>query len=258
MLWPKYYGGSAIAESGGLTPKAKIWQVELSGYTQQQITQAFEPMKVKYKTFPPNAMEFKTLVSGEDFDSVLDEILDYINRPENDGFEWQSQLAFNVYHAMRYSKQEALTNEQLVMRCRNAFKAVDRSAMFPIRNKEPKQLPPPIEDDEWTKSKRAFHSLLTQGLFRIDPGLFITDKLQPISSRQANREPQRDLPPLMKKLFNPVNAMGLMKDFVTMTGFTEKRPKHKDFATKEEWSKAFVEWRERADVAMNQYCKTLI
>jgi hypothetical protein len=79
-----------------LTAVALDWVAQLKGIKKSEIKTGINALSNREeKRFPPNAMEFRELCIGSDNEKVLDEVLCRLQ--QGDSFEWQNQLAFNLW-----------------------------------------------------------------------------------------------------------------------------------------------------------------
>jgi len=83
-------------KNGQLTILASEWSRELTGLTKNEVTNGINQLSERQeKRFPPNAMEFKELCVGNDYEIVMDQVLDRIDYGDN--YEFTSKLAFNFW-----------------------------------------------------------------------------------------------------------------------------------------------------------------
>jgi len=131
QLWDSQYGSKPITD-GRLTSIAQDWVSTLSKLDADLIRLGLSNLHVRSNpSFPPNPSEFVALCYQVSFESVIDEIFDYINRKLDD-FEWTSQLAYNVFKKMQFDKWKGESSGVLYKRAERIHRAIDRSDLVPV------------------------------------------------------------------------------------------------------------------------------
>lgn len=211
--WKATYSDSPF-NSGLLTSLAAEWSNQLTGLSNIEIKQGIDNLSNrKEKRFPPNSMEFKDLCVVSDYENVLEEIVRRLQDGEQ--YKFSNQLAFNFW--IKYSYDLLNCKMHIVPKLiKQNLKIIDKSSMFELPDYSVKAIEKtlePINNIATKNERRIFQSYMCSVITTTAPHLFISDKLQDISERELNREPQQDLPQLMKKIFSKSGTLHLIEKF---------------------------------------------
>ena len=255
-VWVDEDGVSAVKiEDGVLTPTAAEWSGQLANVSPDDIKKGIDALTMKYREFPPNAMSFKDLCIGSEWDEVLDEIFCKL---QDSSHAWKNQIAFNVWYFFGYNPSLNQTMETIAKKCKEIYERMDITSMFPLPDTSVKELEKPVEPVISTsvkKEKRVFQSYLMQVITDTKPELFECDEIQSASQREFNREPMHNLPPLMKKLFSHDGSIELMNKFKSKGYIMPDAPVKPDFFTKDDGSyqTKFKQYSEKVKQAITNF-----
>lgn len=172
--WESAFFKSPFKPDGNLTNVAIEWDFQLSGLTTDEIKSGIDALVTRTeKRFPPNAMEFKALCIGEEWENVADAIFDRLHT--GNSYEWENQLAFNCWAKWSFEYQTSDKNHlpKLIQR---HIRIIDRDSMIPL----PDYTQPAIEKPpEPTKSEREKQEIKKRFFAAMSVALVNIDKLYP-------------------------------------------------------------------------------
>jgi len=94
--WISSFEKTPFDEDGKLTPGACEWSSQLSTLTPTEIKKGIDNLlNREEKRFPPNAMEFKDLCLGNEYENALNAIICRLQIGQV--YEWTDQTAFNIW-----------------------------------------------------------------------------------------------------------------------------------------------------------------
>jgi hypothetical protein len=216
-LWGKEFGNNPI-ENNQLTTAARNWIECFKGLTTRTIKTAFNNLCLKHPTFPPTAMEFRNLCLTLDNEEIVDELLCRIE--EGDSYRFTNKAAFNFW--MKYSFNLLNGNKYEIPKLVNQnIRMLDPDSMFELPDYNLKAIPEkpePTSNLATEKEIVIFQSHMRDAIYEHDHELFRSGKLQDASNRTLNREPEADLPPVMKKIFSRQGTLDLIKIYKKTNG----------------------------------------
>jgi len=196
--WHSIMGRCINPKSGNLEAIATEWAIELNDLTTNQIGDGIKNLtKRTNKAFPPNAMEFKELCTGNEWDEALDQIMCKL---QDTSYQWTNQVAFNIWYRLEYNPSLNETSATIAKKALKIYNMMDKNSMFGIpKIASIRQLPAPSTKSQ--KEKQIFQKNMSHSINKIKPSLFL------------NPNSQTQLPPLVKKLFEGKYTQKLIAEF---------------------------------------------
>ena len=156
--WESAYNLSPFDPKGNLTPVACEWSTQLASLSNEEIKTGLDALQFRNeKRFPPNAMEFRDLCVGNEFDTVLEQIITRLQVGES--YRFTDKLAFNVWMSVSYDALKAKTNDVPAM-CKRVISMIDRNSLFDLPDYSIKQITKPVETKESKEQRRNFASFI--------------------------------------------------------------------------------------------------
>jgi hypothetical protein len=154
----------------GLTDKAMEWAKQLYGFPMSDIENGFNNLKTRSNNaFPPTALEFRGLCKLGIIESAIDEIFEFINRPQDSEMWWQSKLAYNIYKKLNYRQGNNETQESLTRRIRAIAKSLQGKNLLEVPEAPAASLeytPAPKDPERAKKGVEAMRKNMAGGFNR--------------------------------------------------------------------------------------------
>lgn len=174
-------------DNGEITPIAKNWLHECSKLSGEQIKAGIKNLDYRDNAqWPPTAVEFVSHCREMGAQEVCDEILDYLNKPADSDFWWQTEAAFNTYVRLHYNPANNRPLAKVVDDIKEIYKKLDFNNLQPIPAKPvalPFKEPTKIEKERGRFQAKMFFCIMRArpDLLGLEPDekakeLFITTK----------------------------------------------------------------------------------
>jgi hypothetical protein len=152
--WKATYFESPLDQSGNITTIAAEWVLQLTGLSNMEIKQGIDNLANRdNKAFPPNAMEFKDLCVGSEYESALNAIICRLQIGQV--YEWTDKTAFNIWmvNSSSFLNSNITRVPNLV---KTGLMALDKENLNPLPVYQVKQITEEenyISYSEWLKTK---------------------------------------------------------------------------------------------------------
>lgn len=209
--WKATYSDSPF-NSGLITSLASEWANQLTGLTNLEIKSGIDNLSNRAeKRFPPNAMEFKDLCTGNDFEEVLESVM--CRMEDGDSYEFTSKLAFNFWKKYSFDLS-TMNNFDVARLVKQNIKFFDKDSLAPLPDYTIKALTDDLKPkyDPTLRERIIFQKNMSNSITRNNPSLWLSDE-KTLRGENVNQESMPAIPPLMKKIFSRDGSLNLMAKF---------------------------------------------